>query len=537
MAKAKGKQDRDGLFRRANSRFFWMSYVDENGDEVQRSTKETDRKQAVQVRAEAIRRVSLIRQGLLDPAAEKRRAKQAEPLGPKIEECLRAMAADGMAPRRIPERRQQLTAIVAGAGWSTLRDIEPKSLAAFLVDLRARPGRQTGYRMSDCTVRRYVSAIRIFVRWLVSEGCLQANPLAGLRLPSARVRHRRRMLLPDEYIPLADATLGGPPRCCLTGAERLLLYRTAIMTGFRASELGALTIGSLRRIAGGSVLALDGTHTKNGKDARIDIPADLAHDLRESFRAANPPRESLLRMPRNLERMSDMLRADLAAARQAWIASSAGAAERAERERSDFLLPVNAAGEKLVLHGLRHTSGAWQVLAGVPINVVKERMRHSAIAMTMDVYGHLAPGQERAACDTLAASVPAVGAVSKMSGTGRRNGPNVAENRPENAEAATPTGNEKGLELQRFPLISDGSAVVDEMHRQSTRGGMKSTKNALETGAPAGAVSNMSGSPPADPQLDRLVELWPDLPEAVRSALLATAEAAVATRPAVTTSN
>ena len=66
---------------------------------------------------------------------------------------------------------------------------------------------------------------------------------------------------------------------------------------------------------------------------------------------------------------------------------------------------------------------------------------------------------------------------------------------------------------------------------------LENAKNALKTQLSAGAVRKTSGSPPADPQLERLAELWMDLPEAIRSALLATAEAAAATRPALTTRN
>lgn len=534
MAKAKGKQDRDGLSRRPNSRFYWMCYVDENGETVRRSTKETDRKQAVQVRAEAVRRVSLIRQGLLDPAAEKRKAKQAEPLAPRLEEFLRSLAADGAGEKHVADRRRNVEAVIKITGWSKLTDIEPKALAATLADIRDRPGSHAGFGLSDCTIRRHGESMRHFARWLVAEGHLAKDPLLTFRLPSRRVRHRRRMLLPEEFLPLADATLAGPVRLLLTGAERLLLYRTAILTGFRASELAALTLGSLRRQGDGFVLFLDGEHTKNGKDARIDIPDDLARDLRELFRGASPPRQSLLRMPRNLERMSDMLRADLAAAREAWVESSADATVRAERVRSDFLLPANAAGEKLVLHGLRHTSGAWQVLAGVPINVVKERLRHGTITLTLDTYGHLAPGQERAACDTLAASVPSV---QKMCSTGRRNWPQGAEKLPSDAGAAGPASREKSLETRDFPLIPGVGAAIMGHSDHPPAGGLRYAKNAVKTQSSGAAVQKVCSLPPADPQLDRLAELWPDLPEAVRSALLATAEAAAATRPAVTTSN
>ena len=88
-----------------------------------------------------------------------------------------------------------------------------------------------------------------------------------------------------------------------------------------------------------------------------------------------------------------MLRADLAAARAAWLKEAKDDAERAQREASDFLLPTNHAGEVLDFHSLRHTTGAWLALAGCHPKVIQTVMRHSSITLTMDAYGHLFPGQ------------------------------------------------------------------------------------------------------------------------------------------------
>ena len=74
-----------------------------------------------------------------------------------------------------------------------------------------------------------------------------------------------------------------------------------------------------------------------------------------------------------------MLRADLAAARAAWLKEAPDEAERARREKSDFLLPTNHGGEHLDFHSLRHTCGAWLALAGCHPKVVQTVMRHSTI--------------------------------------------------------------------------------------------------------------------------------------------------------------
>jgi integrase len=50
-------------------------------------------------------------------------------------------------------------------------------------------------------------------------------------------------------------------------------------------------------------------------------------------------------------------------------------------------------------HGLRHTHASYLIASGVPIKVISERLGHSSIAMTMDIYGHLLDGQDEAASD------------------------------------------------------------------------------------------------------------------------------------------
>ena len=53
------------------------------------------------------------------------------------------------------------------------------------------------------------------------------------------------------------------------------------------------------------------------------------------------------------------------------------------------------------LHDLRHTHASLLLATGVPVKVVSARLGHTSIAMTMDVYAHLLPGQDAAAVAAL----------------------------------------------------------------------------------------------------------------------------------------
>jgi integrase len=208
------------------------------------------------------------------------------------------------------------------------------------------------------------------------------------------------MLLPDEWLHLEDAT-AAVAQYGMPGAERVSLYRLAIETGLRANELRSLTRSSLVLDAEQPYIVAKMGSTKNRERAQQYIQVDLAESLRQHA-ACKTPSASLFALPPKWE-MADMLREDLAAARKAWLDDARREPdELIRREQSDFLVGMNHAGEVLDFHSLRHTCGAWLVLAGVPLNVVQKVMRHSTITLTIDTYGHMLPGAEADAVSGLA---------------------------------------------------------------------------------------------------------------------------------------
>ena len=59
-----------------------------------------------------------------------------------------------------------------------------------------------------------------------------------------------------------------------------------------------------------------------------------------------------------------------------------------DREIAKTTLP------RIRLHDLRHTWATLALAAGVHAKVVQERLGHSTIALTADVYGHLFPSMD-----------------------------------------------------------------------------------------------------------------------------------------------
>jgi len=54
-------------------------------------------------------------------------------------------------------------------------------------------------------------------------------------------------------------------------------------------------------------------------------------------------------------------------------------------------------GYPYTFHSLRHFHASALIKAGVPIKVISERLGHSSVSVTMDIYGHLLPGVQKEA--------------------------------------------------------------------------------------------------------------------------------------------
>ena len=60
---------------------------------------------------------------------------------------------------------------------------------------------------------------------------------------------------------------------------------------------------------------------------------------------------------------------------------------------------------RIRLHDLRHTHATHLLAANVNVRVVSERLGHASTAFTLDVYGHVLPGQQADAAAAVAALV------------------------------------------------------------------------------------------------------------------------------------
>ncbi len=101
------------------------------------------------------------------------------------------------------------------------------------------------------------------------------------------------------------------------------------------------------------------------------------------------------------KRTAEMLKKDLAAARDKWISAASDPRERSEREKSAFLSYIDDRGRVADFHALRMTFITNLSRSGVSPKTAQTLARHSDINLTMNTYTSLGVMDQAAAVESL----------------------------------------------------------------------------------------------------------------------------------------
>ena len=354
--------------------------------------------------------------GIADPFDEARKL----PLSDHLAAYRRHLEAKGNAPDYIGETVHYVELIAAGCGFARLKDLHAGRVADWLHVNLTEAGR------SPRTFNAYLTAIKGFCRWLVQDRRAPDSPLAHLTKVNEEtdIRIERRNLSADEFRRLIDAARGSKKRFRrLSGEDRAMLYTVATYTGLRASELASLHAGSLDLEGAPPTIVVQAGYCKRRRRDVQPMPAWLADRLAAwlatkapealATLAIRPDDPQAIQAPENATRAklwpgswrgraAEMLRADLACARAAWLEEAEhDRAEQAGRERSDYLVYEDQAGRVFDFHALRHQFISNLASAGVHPKVAQQLARHSTIDLTMNRYTHLAVADVAGALDLL----------------------------------------------------------------------------------------------------------------------------------------
>jgi integrase len=367
---------------------YYISYFNHRGERVSRSARTTDRAAAERIAAKLEAEAALRRDGVVDPTLDDITRQSRRTIASHLEDFTAKMHTANRTEKHIRYTRQFIEWICDFAKFETAADIHADGVYRYAQKLK-KDG------LASRTIQSHLHAIKAFTKWLAENQKLPRDPLVGVKTPSPASDRRleRRILLPEEWPWLRDVTLEGPARYGVAGIDRYRLYATAIQTGLRSNELRQLRRGDCHLDVSPAYLTARAGTTKNGKEARQYVDEIVAEELRRHL-GVYTRQGKLFKMPHETN-LARALRDDVAAARSRWLhETKEDEGELQRRNRSDFLASVNDRGEVLDFHSLRHTCGAWLALAGEHPKVIQSVMRHSSIALTMDTYGHLFPGQQ-----------------------------------------------------------------------------------------------------------------------------------------------
>ena len=250
------------------------------------------------------------------------------------------------------------------------------------VDVRRFFAEKQAAGLSPKSLQKIRLVLRQVLELARGSGAIKTNPCDGIRLPRA-VQAEPIFLSAEQVERLARET--EPPYG--------LLVRIAAATGLRPSELCGLRVGRLNLLKGTLEVAeavtvvrghLEVGPTKSYARRTVGLPRSLCDELGEHLarRASEGPvqaEEFVFTAP-----MGGPLRRDLLYKRVI----------RPAIERAG--LPT-----RLRLHDLRHTCVSLLIQLGAHPKAIQERLGHSSITVTMDVYGHLFPSVAEALTERL----------------------------------------------------------------------------------------------------------------------------------------
>lgn len=348
MPKRNQRRDKDGLFERPDSPYYWASYIDASGRRVRRST---GIRKSTQGRKEAEALLSKWR-------LEAHRAQQWDEQPPRtFEELMVAYlqaTSDKRSHRDDLSRAKRLQEYFRGQVMNDLRAVDVRGYIAVRRE-----------EVSPATVNRELALLSSAINFAVREWEWEIpNPVSRrkLREPEGRIRWITRA----EAAALVRAARTIPRAPYLPD-----FIVVALHTGCRAGELLGLEWQRVDLQAG--LIHLEGHHTKAGRRRSVPLNQTARRAIlsRARYRAENCPASPWVFCRKSGDRLE-------------WLHRS-------------FRIACERAGIKdFRIHDLRHTCAAWLVSSGVPLPEVRDLLGHGSITMT-EKYAHLAPDNVRSA--------------------------------------------------------------------------------------------------------------------------------------------
>lgn len=342
--------------RGKKSHRYYFEYTDEDGRRRLKCSGTSDKRMATRIRDQHVDRVRAIREGLLDPSAERFRSEAEKPLRGHAQDYLGSCRSRGDAPRTLEEKSRALDWVCDVMGSIRLDQVHPD-------EFDVRLGVLTTEGLSARTVNLRLEAANALLNWCVRNGRLRANPLRVIEKRNQVLdrRRERRILTLEEQASLISVARRQAEE--IPGAEtRPLWYLFPLLAGLRRGDMMRMTWGDLELKTRPATLTIRGGKARRRVDV-LPLHADLVKELeRIRPRTVMPSAEVFPTTVGHNTRRKDFLRAGIA------LKTDMGVAD---------------------LHSLRHTFGTRLAALGAAPAKLQKLMRHATIELTMRYYVHL----------------------------------------------------------------------------------------------------------------------------------------------------
>jgi integrase len=224
------------------------------------------------------------------------------------------------------------------------------------------------------TINKKANAIKTMLKWGVTEGIIDKNPMEALKaLDKLAVRPRRAF--PDaDLIAFLQAAQEYDTEASPKVRSRVFLFLLGLVeTGCRYGELRQLTWNNIDLAEG--VIRLPGKITKNGEARWVPVSSLLKVHLENTKFKSGPlfPRET-----------TD------GSKRTQWLEDASAIGDAFRKLLVNAGIPrVNTEGEYLTVHSLRHTFCTRLVRSGMPLTHIQKLTGHKTLQVLLDIYTHL----------------------------------------------------------------------------------------------------------------------------------------------------